>query len=221
VDGQWRVIPEMAGAGLWTTPADLARLACALQHAHAGSDEGFLRREVVDQALVPRIAAGYGLGTALNGAGQTLRFGHDGGNIGYRCISTSYAAYGLGAVVMTNGEDGIWVAQELLGAIAEEYAWPGYAPAHTPARVDPRITGSYAGAYELRPGVALTLAERDGVLTLQLPGQEPIELRASSDTAFFSPAVNSTITFERSGDGPATGLTLLQEGQEWHARRLA
>jgi CubicO group peptidase (beta-lactamase class C family) len=33
VDGKWHVYPEMAAAGLWTTPSDLARAGAELQRA--------------------------------------------------------------------------------------------------------------------------------------------------------------------------------------------
>jgi hypothetical protein len=42
-------------------------------------------------------------------------------------MSTAYLDHGLGAVVMTNACDGIWVAQELLGTGAQQYDWPDYA----------------------------------------------------------------------------------------------
>ena len=36
----WHVYPESAAAGLWTTPGDLARYACALQAALAAAVAG-------------------------------------------------------------------------------------------------------------------------------------------------------------------------------------
>src|SRR5919199_4761398 len=55
VDGKWRVIPEMAGAGLWTTPTDLARLALEIQRAQAGVPTACFPKHLVDQALTPVI----------------------------------------------------------------------------------------------------------------------------------------------------------------------
>ncbi len=38
VEGRYHTYPEMAAAGLWMTPSDLARFAIAIQQARAGSD---------------------------------------------------------------------------------------------------------------------------------------------------------------------------------------
>ena len=35
VKGKWHIYPEMAAAGLWTTPSDLARFAISIQEALA------------------------------------------------------------------------------------------------------------------------------------------------------------------------------------------
>jgi len=220
VDGQWRVIPEMAGAGLWTTPGDLARLACAIQHAHTKAATGFLTPDLVDQALTPQIDASFGLGTQLEGPDTVRRFGHGGDNIGYKCFTTAYLEHGLGAVVMTNADDGAWVALEVLRRIADEYGWPDYTPARAATSVDARAYDGYAGTYALRPGVTIGIERKGDTLLLTLQGQPAIELRPSSDTTFLSPAVNSAITFTIGEDGRATGLSLQQEDHEIQAQRL-
>jgi CubicO group peptidase (beta-lactamase class C family) len=48
----WHIYPEAAAAGLWTTPGDLARYACALQAALAGRPSP-IRPEVAAQLLTP------------------------------------------------------------------------------------------------------------------------------------------------------------------------
>ena len=55
VAGRWHVYPEMAAAGLWSTPTDLARLALDLQNTNAGRAGGILHRESVNQLLTPPV----------------------------------------------------------------------------------------------------------------------------------------------------------------------
>lgn len=220
VHGKWRVIPEMAGAGLWTTPTDLARLACEIQRAYTGEPTRVLEKAIVDQALAGSGDTYYGLGTAVEGEGEAQRFGHGGDNIGYKCQSTAYVKHGLGAVVMTNGDDGYTVVQDVLRAIAEEYSWPNYEPKRTKASIDSRSYEAYVGRYEVRLDYSLTIQKQAERLYMEVPGQPPIELEPSSETAFFAQVVNSTITFNKNDAGEITGLTIKQEWQELQANKI-
>ena len=55
-----------------------------------------------------------GLGLFLGGNGRASRFGHSGGNEGFRCHLLAYRDTGQGAVVMTNGDGGVWLVQKTL-----------------------------------------------------------------------------------------------------------
>ena len=218
VYGKWRVIPEMAGAGLWTTASDLARLACEIQRAHGGKPTRMLTKELADQALTPQVQESFGLGNEFDGHGQSRRFGHSGSNIGYRCLSIAYVEQGMGAVILTNlGDDGYWVILDLFRTLAQEYAWPDYVPEHVPASVDMHVYETFQGEYELRPSFTFKINAREERLFLEMTGQAPIELQPSSEDTFFAQAVNSEITFTRSEPSRVTGLVLKQEEQETQA----
>lgn len=113
--GFWHTQPEMAAAGLWTTPADLVRLELAILRATTA--EPFV------QMLTPQVSAGYGLGTEL-GPG---RFGHTGENTGYRCFSFVWPATGTAVAVMTNGQDARPTLSALFELAARTYG-PGPVP---------------------------------------------------------------------------------------------
>jgi CubicO group peptidase (beta-lactamase class C family) len=220
VYGKWRVIPEMAGAGLWTTATDLALLAREIQRAHTGKPTAFLSKAVADQALTPQIDDGFGLGADLEGADGSRRFGHSGGNVGYTCRSQAYLEHGIGAVALTNAEDGYWVVLELLRAIAREYAWPDYLPQRNTSTVDPQIYDGYVGEYEPRPGFSLKIRREGDGLYVEAPGQPRMRLHPSAETAFFADALNSEINFTKDDAGAVTGLSLKQEGQETQAKKV-
>jgi CubicO group peptidase (beta-lactamase class C family) len=213
VHGNWRVIPEMAGAGLWTTATDLAQIACEIQRAHLGRPSRFLTKAVVDEALHPYGMPTFGLGLQLEGMGTAQRFGHGGDNIGYKCLTTAYLEHGLGAVVLTNGDDGILVALELLPAIAEEYRWPDYLPNRTAMAATGCDTADFVGSYELHAEFVLTIVQAEHALRLTAPNQAPIELYSVSDTTFCAHTVSTEVTFERDATGVVTGLLLRQEGE--------
>jgi CubicO group peptidase (beta-lactamase class C family) len=219
VHGKWRVIPEMAGAGLWTTASDLGQIACEIQRAHLGRPSRILTKALVDEALYPYAIPTFGLGLQLEGTGEAQRFGHGGDNIGYKGLTTAYLEHGFGAVVLTNGDDGMGVAVELLHAIAAVYRWPDYLPDHTPMDTIVRNMADFVGTYELRPDFALTIAQAGHTLCLTAPAQTPIELSSISETTFFAQIVSTQVIFERDAAGAVTGLILRQEGETAQASK--
>jgi hypothetical protein len=214
------VIPEMAGAGLWTTAVDLARLSCELHRAHLGKPTNLPKKEVVDQALTPQATEFFGLGIQLEGQGQSRRFGHGGDNIGYKCLSTTYVEQGMGVVALTNADDGSWVIQEIVQAVAQEYTWPDYLPQQVAAMVDPQLYDAYVGEYEVRSGFSFRVSRREDGLFLEVADQMPIALQPSSESTFFTHALNSETTFTRSEEGEVTGLVLKQGQEETPAKKV-
>ncbi|MEU4424392.1 serine hydrolase domain-containing protein [Actinoplanes sp. NPDC024001] len=110
VPGGWHTQPERAGAGLWSTPADLVRLEQEISRAAVG-ESALLPPGLAAQMLTPQVPGGFGLGTEL-GEGC---FGHTGQNTGFRCFSFAWPASGTAVAVMTNAED----CHETLRALSE------------------------------------------------------------------------------------------------------
>ena len=78
VPGGWRTIPEMAGAGLWSTPTDLLRLDLEIARAAAGRS-ALLDPDLATQMVTPALpGGGYGLGTEIDDSIGHRRFGHTG-----------------------------------------------------------------------------------------------------------------------------------------------
>jgi CubicO group peptidase (beta-lactamase class C family) len=219
VAGQWHIYPEMAAAGLWTTPADLARVALALQAARAARPGAILAAELVAQMLT-REMDDAGLGVFLHGKGEATWFGHDGDDHGFVATLKAYKDHGLGVAIMTNGYDGGSLIEELVNTIALEYDWPAYlppVPAATP--IDPAIYDAYVGEYELLPGAVWLIARDGATLTVTPPGQNPIPLYPQSDTTFFMRAAQGEITFAPAADEHGPELIFRQDGHELRARR--
>lgn len=220
VKGNWHTYPEMAAAGLWTTPTDLARLAIEIQKALAGKSNRVLSREMTKQMLTPQVG-GWGLGFALPGKDSSARFTHGGANEGYRCILVAYKSTGQGAVIMTNSDRGSPLTEEVLRSIASEYGWPDYLPMEKVlAQVDPKIYGSYVGQYELAPNFFLIITAEEGRLMGQATGQSKLELFPESETQFFTTTVAVEITFVKDEKGQVTHLLLRQAGQDIRAKKI-
>jgi CubicO group peptidase (beta-lactamase class C family) len=118
IAGKWHTYPEMAAAGLWTTPSDLARVILEIQKPGK-----VLKAATVNEMLTPALK-NYGLGFVVGEKEGARTFSHDGANRGFRCMLFAYRDSGRGAVVMTNGEGGRELASEVLRSIAREYGWP-------------------------------------------------------------------------------------------------
>jgi CubicO group peptidase (beta-lactamase class C family) len=214
VEGKWHVYPEMAAAGLWTTPTDLARLVVDIQAARAGKPHTILSRDIVHEMLTPRIG-GRGLGFALAGSGASARFLHKGDDQGFTCGLVAYRDRGLGAVVMTNSDEGGPLLDEIFNAIAAEYAWPGYLPEPpAPVALSPAALDRYAGTYALRPGFTLAVTRAGDGLSVEPTGQSPLVFVPESETTFFSAVVDTKLTFVTTDAGAVTGVRFQQNGRE-------
>jgi CubicO group peptidase (beta-lactamase class C family) len=129
--GLWRVHPEMAAAGLWTTPSDLARFVIGIQEQLAGTANPVLSQTMTEMMLTRQPKACFfcrsddALGVFIDGKNETLRFSHDGSNLGFESRMVGFAHTGQGAIMMININDDfskIW--GDIFKAIAQEYHWP-------------------------------------------------------------------------------------------------
>lgn len=122
-DPPWHVYPELAAAGLWSTAGDLARFAIEVQATLAGNRARILPRKLM-QEMVSGVGGGpYGVGFLVGQAGGEPYFGHGGSNRGYRCDLVAHRTKGYGLVVMTNGEGGEGIIDELRLRIGRAYGW--------------------------------------------------------------------------------------------------
>ncbi len=123
VDGRWRVHPELAAAGLWTTARDLAQFLIKVQRSLAGTSNPVISQSMTRQMLTKQNGDS-GLGFMLGGT--PVRFGHNGDNVGFNAITIAFET-GEGAVILMNANTDIEVLKNILvEAIGEQYQWPGY-----------------------------------------------------------------------------------------------
>jgi CubicO group peptidase (beta-lactamase class C family) len=113
--------PEMAVAGLWTTPSDLALFALAIQDALAGKP-GALVSSSTAQQMLQRVLGFYALGFAIAGSGPNRYFSHPGVNAGFVAFLFAYEK-GDGLVLMTNGQNTKGLGLEIIHTLAKQYGW--------------------------------------------------------------------------------------------------
>ncbi len=123
IDGGYRLYPEKAAAGLWSTPTDLARFMIALGKSYRGEDSRLLSQASA-QTMMTRVPNAGGIGIGIDGKGKAFRFRHTGGNAGFVCYAVSFADTGRGVVVMTNSDNGFPLIHEIVRAVSKAYNWP-------------------------------------------------------------------------------------------------
>jgi len=124
---KWHVYPELAAAGLWTTPTDLARFAIEVQRAAAGHSDRVLPRHLAREMLTPVGVGPYAVGFAVGQRGEGWYFSHGGSNWGFRATLLAHHVKGYGLVVMTNADRGSELAAEVSARIQRAYRWDSVA----------------------------------------------------------------------------------------------
>ncbi len=122
VEGRWHIYPEMAAAGLWTTPSDLARVAIEVSLAHAGKSSRVLSQAMTRQMLTPQ-AEDFGLGFAVDPEDDA--FGHNGADEGFQAYLRAFVGSGRGVVIMANSDNGFAIFNRLADSIGRAYGWKG------------------------------------------------------------------------------------------------
>jgi CubicO group peptidase (beta-lactamase class C family) len=213
VEGDWHVYPEMAAAGLWTTPSDLAKAGVALQRILGGDTTGILSPETLKEMLTPQPNEEIGIGFFVSGEGEGRRFGHGGWNEGYISEATFYLEGGFGAVVMINANHGVDMVPEIMRAIAKEYDWPRYLGGRAVITLPEEALAAFTGTYRVREGFDCRIELVGNGLLLHAGSQPPFPLQPVSETEFTSPVLNTEVAFTRADDGSVSRLTLRQDGR--------
>lgn len=221
VTAGWRIYPESAAAGLWSTPSDLARVILEVQKAVDGASSQVLSRNMAS-LMLKRGLGEYGLGFFVEDLGNRISFSHSGGTEGYRAQLYGYTGSGQGAVIMTNSQNGAVLIDEILCSIAAEYGWPEFQVSEKVSiRGDAAINWRLAGDYQLLNLPAHVVADGEHLyLQSELFGAKRMELFPESKTTFFTTAQDMTIHFESSEDGAITGFKLVRGAGMYLAKRL-
>lgn len=203
INGGWKTYPENAAAGLWSTPADLARFAIAIMESSRGRPSSLLRRESALAMMAPPFEGAAGLGVGVHGQGASLYFDHSGWTSGYRSYLVAFPPLGDGIVVMTNGNGGDLLIKEIVRAAAKAYGWPAFAPeSRQAAALSARDLDAFSGTYAIaEAGFSLTVAREDDHLIVSTPRGSRFTFFPSGPSSFFAIEDGSVMEFKDSSDG--------------------
>ena len=206
--------PEVAAAGLWTTPSDLLRWALAVAKSRDGNGGLLSKALAVDMLTAQKAQGHFGLGPFLEGSGRAFHFGHQGWSDGFHAEVVFFPDRGQGAAVMVDGDGGRPMVREILYAVAAEYGWPGFAPVAvealpTDAEALDRVVGTYDSDGSGLPAVSAAVRREGARLLLDAPllGVET-EVVLTSKTALVALDTGDELSMVVSDDSHVSALKL-------------
>jgi len=219
VAGGFHTYPEMAAAGLWTTPTDLARYAIEIQRSLRGDANHVLSAEMTRQMLVAG-QANYGLGLLIGGSPDNPYFTHAGITEGFEDRLFAYQRTGDGAAVMTNARGGQRLADAVMRSIASVYGWPNFHPSvRASVAVDPAVLATYVGVYELTPTLSIAITLENGQLMGRATHQQKFQMFPESQSKFFLKVADAQLEFVKGANGQVSHLVLHQDGHDTSGER--
>ncbi len=166
IAGGYRMHPELAAAGLWSTPSDMARFALALARTEPGQPQAVSARLMASMRQSHgKPEYDFGLGVSIHHTESLRWFVHLGANRGYRASMWVAEGGKYGAVVMTNDDAGGGLAREVIQAVALSHEWPEFLPPPiTTVPTTAEAIALWVGDYRLAPTRWLSVRESAGQL---------------------------------------------------------
>lgn len=203
--GGARIYPEQAPDGLWTTASDIANYILAMQRSLKRSD--FLLPDMARRMFTPG-KENWGLGPIIGTDRRHPNFMFSGGNYGFISVFVAYEE-GDGVVVLTNGEQGGDLADEVVHTVARVYRWPDFQPASMHyTRLPSASVDGLEGVYrDLSGGTLAITRDKDDLFLVRVGGHGgPQRLFAQAKGIFVYHALGLdatevAVTFERTADG--------------------
>lgn len=221
VDGKIHVYPEMAAAGLWTTPTDLAKFAIEVQLSLQGKSNKVLSKAMTSKMVTPFFEDFVGLGFFLQKHGQAIYFGHDGADEGFRAGLLVNREKGYGAAVMVNSDNG-QIIDEIFRSIAKEYNWEDFLPApYEVISLGADKLDNYTGRFQVNPDRVLTITREGGQLFVEPTMSPRVEMLAISESEFIRKDENIRYTFVKGDGGKLDTIRIGFDGGTGQASRVS
>lgn len=165
VEATFRVYPEQAPLGLWTTPTDLSKYLIETQLAFQGKSSKVVNHQMASLLLTPYIDNSATMGAFIGERNGEKYFFHDAGNEGYRGLYYGSVKGGNGVVIFVNSDDGN-IILELLNSVASVYNWKGFdKPKNINTITVPETTTQkYTGVYLYDGKIAEVTKENNGLV---------------------------------------------------------
>ena len=184
INGKYIIYPELAAAGLWTTPVDLSKFIIETQLSYEGKSNKVLSQTMTKEMLTPFKGSDAGLGVFIDSIGNRTYFQHGGSNEGFQSQYFASLTGGDGVVVMVNSDQDA-ILHDVISSVAQAYNWKGFP---TPVKIKtvnvPADTlQRYVGNYFLNQ-INISVFKKGNNLFLSQNGGATMQLFFTSNTDF-------------------------------------
>ena len=195
--------PEMAAAGLWTTPTDLAKFLINIQTAWNGGD-GALLQPSAAREMLKLVKSGSSMGFDVGGSGDDRYFAKGGDTAGFAGQMVAFDSRGEGVVILTNGSDGNALADELVRSVAAAYHWPALQThMRSVGSVDEKKLKLLAGDYAYEERGHFSIQVEDGHLRIKQNLRPSESMHPQNARTWFTLSDDATYVFN--DDNGASG----------------
>ncbi len=206
IDGGWRIYPELAAVGLWTTSGDIAKFSVAILKALNDPQNGFISQDTAKALIQKQPHSQFGLGFEIYQFGEITAFGHGGTNEGYKCGVVILPDKQTGIVIMTNSDNGDKLIDDCKRSFFATYDVAPYpAEIKKPIKLKTeqliKCNGKYQFTIQGKLCHVTTQADNTKLfITVPFPlptssTTKKFELIPESDHSFFSSEYNRTFVF--------------------------
>jgi len=222
-------IPMVAAGGLYSTVNDMTKYVRFQLAGGRLNGEPWISPKAIRTMITPQFSEGprgrgYGLGIQSRPFHGGRLCTHGGGGYGFGTIQSWMPDYQIGVVVLTNGDQGGDLSEEVARDALEGMIWikKGHLPDEAPYVHDRRPEISlapsqlqrYAGTYKATSGLAEFRVE-GGKLHFHRQHND-VTLLARSPTEFTDAAMTQSYRFDLGSDGAPTGVLQLGDvGQDY------
>lgn len=187
--------PEMAAAGLWTTPSDLAKFLINIQAAWNGRD-GELIQPATAREMLKLVKSGSSMGFDVGGSGDGQYFAKGGDTTGFAGEMVALNSRGEGVVILTNNSIGAALADEIVRSVAAAYHWPAFQThVRSVSKVDEKKIKLLAGDYAYGESGRFSVQVDGDHLTIKQTWRPSESMYPQSATAWFTLSDDATYVF--------------------------
>jgi len=123
LEGGYHIYPEMAAAGLWSTPTEISKFIIEIQKSYIGESNKLISQDLTRKMLEPYLTNGItGLGVFLETINDKKYFTHGGSNEGFKSYYYGSLEGGNGIVIMINSEN-FDIIPEIVRSVVKVYEW--------------------------------------------------------------------------------------------------